>query len=236
VKELRFRSTWRRLPGSLRRLAEIGVLPSDSEELRVRKAVLVLSSTLMASLAFVWVATYAALGLWVSAAIPLGYQVASAASIYTFARTRRYLLFRRSQLWMSLLLPFALQWSLGGFRTSSAVSLWAVTSPLGALLFVGARQAAPWFVAFVGLVAASGAIDPALAAGAPHIPNSVVVTFFALNILGPATTAYVLLQYFVRLANGRLQSSPASTAPLSSSRPSPSACSSTSFPSPWRRV
>ena len=119
MRELLVRRAWRRLPGWLRRLAEIGVLPSDSEELQVRKAVLVLSSTLMASLAFVWVATYAALGLWVSAAIPFVYQVASAISIYTFARTRRYRLFRTSQLWMSLLLPFALQWSLGGFMTSS---------------------------------------------------------------------------------------------------------------------
>ena len=84
-------------------------MPSDSEELRVRKTVLVLSSILMASLAFVWVATYAALGLWTSAAIPFAYQVASAISIYTFARTRRYRLFRRTQLWMSLLRPFALQ-------------------------------------------------------------------------------------------------------------------------------
>src|SRR3954470_12856791 len=162
-----------RNPRWLHGLLRVGAQASDSAELRVRKATLVLSSTLMASLSFVWVATYAALGLWVSAAIPLGYQVASAASIYTFARTRRYLLFRRSQLWMSLLLPFALQWSLGGFATSSAVSLWAVTAPLGALLFVGARQAIPWFVAFVGLVAASAAIDPTLAAGAPHVPSVV---------------------------------------------------------------
>jgi adenylate cyclase len=182
----------------VRQLSEIGVLPSDSEELRVRKAVLVLSSTLMASLAFVWVATYAALGLWVSAAIPFAYQVASAVSIYTFARTRRYRLFRTSQLWMSLLLPFALQWSLGGFISSSGVSLWAITSPLGALLFVGGRQSVPWFAAFVGLVAVSAGIDPTLATGAPDIPNGVVVAFFALNILGPATTAYALLQYFVQ--------------------------------------
>lgn len=189
---------WSRLPGWLRRLAEVGALPSDSEELRVRKAVLVLSSTLMASLATVWVATYAALGLWLPAAIPFAYQLASAASIYTFARTRRYRLFRTSQLWMSLLLPFALQWSLGGFANSSAVCLWAVTSPLGALLFVGARQATPWFLAFAGLVAVSAAIDPTLAASAPDIPNAVVVTFFALTILGVATTVYALLQYFVR--------------------------------------
>src|SRR6478752_2534386 len=189
---------WRKVPGWLRRLTEVGVLPSDSEDIRLRKSVLTLSAVLMATLAFVWVATYAALGLWLSAAIPFAYQVASAASIYTFARTRRYRLFRTSQLWMSLLLPFALQWSLGGFANSSAVCLWAVTSPLGALLFVGARQAAPWFLAFVGLVAVSAAIDPALAAGAPNIPDGVVVAFFALTIVGVATTVYVLLQYFVR--------------------------------------
>jgi class 3 adenylate cyclase len=182
----------------LARLAGIGAEPSDSEELRLRKAVLTLSSTLIASLAFVWVATYATLGLWVSAAIPFAYQLASAAGIFTFARTRRYQLFRRSQLWLSLLLPFALQWSLGGFKNSSAVSLWAFTSPLGALLFVGARQAVPWFVGFVGLVAVSGAIDPALVAGAPHIPGGLVVAFFVLNVGGVTTTAYVLLQYFVR--------------------------------------
>jgi len=187
-----------RLPGWLRRLVEIGALPSDSDELRLRKAVLILSSTLMGSLASAWVVTYAALGLWVSAAIPLAYQVASAATIYTFARTKRYLLFRRSQLLMSLLLPFALQWSLGGFEISSAVCLWGITSPLGALLFVGARQALPWFVAFAGLVAVTGAIDPALSKDASDVPQGVVVTFFALNILGVATTAYALLQYFVR--------------------------------------
>ena len=66
------------------------------------------------------------------------------------------------------------------------------------LLFVGARQAVPWFVGFGALVAFSGAIDPTLAASAPHIPSGVVVAFFVLNILGVSTTAYVLLQYFVR--------------------------------------
>jgi class 3 adenylate cyclase len=186
------------LPAWLRRLAHIGALPSDSEELRVRKAVLILSSTLMASLAFIWVVTYAALGLWVSAAIPLAYQLASLASICTFARTYRYRLFRRSQLWLTLLLPFALQWSLGGFANSSAVSLWAFTAPLGALLFVGASEAVPWFLGFVALVVVSAAIDPTLAADAPYIPRGVVVAFFALNIAGVAATAYLLLQYFVR--------------------------------------
>ncbi|HYQ79079.1 MAG TPA: adenylate/guanylate cyclase domain-containing protein [Solirubrobacterales bacterium] len=188
----------RRLPNWLRRLTALGSLTSDPEELRLRKAVLVLSSSLMATLAFLWVGTYAILGLWLPAAIPLAYQLATAASLYAFARTRRYRLFRTSQLLMSLLLPFALQWSLGGFENSSAVALWAFTCPVGALLFVGVRQAIPWFLAFAALVAFSGAIDPALAAGAPEIPTGVAVSFFVFNILGVCLTAYVLLQYFVR--------------------------------------
>jgi class 3 adenylate cyclase len=173
-------------------------LATDTEELRLRKAVLTLSSTLMASLSCAWVITYAVLGLWLPAAIPFIYQLASAVSIITFSRTRRYRLFRRSQLCMTLLLPILLQWSLGGFGNSSAVSLWAVTCPLGALLFVGARDATPWFAGFVGLIAVSGVTDPTLAAHAPEIPNGVIVSFFVLNILGVTTTTFVLLQYFVR--------------------------------------
>ena len=176
----------------------IGASPSDSDELRVRKAVLVLSATLMASLAVVWVATYAALGLWTSAAIPFVYQVATAISIVVFARTRRYVRFRDSQLAMSLLLPFLLQWSLGGFEASSAVSLWGFTSPLGALLIAGARPAVPWFLGFAGLVAVSAALDPALADDPADVPRGIATAFFALNSLGVAATAFALLQYFVR--------------------------------------
>ena len=96
------------------------------------------------------------------------------------------------------MLPFFLQWSLGGFEASSAVCLWGITSPLGALLFLGARQSIPWFAAFVGLVAFSAAIDPTLSESPADVPHGVVVAFFALNIIGVATTAYALLQYFVR--------------------------------------
>lgn len=179
-------------------MASAGSLPTDTEEVRLRKSVLVLSSSLMAVLSLVWVSTYAVLGLWLSAAIPFAYQLASLVSFYAFVRGRRYRLFRASQLAMSLMLPFALQWSLGGFRTSSAMALWALTSPVGALLFVSARPAVPWFLAFAGLVVVSAAVDPALADHAPSLPNGLVVMFFALNILGVSTTVYVLLQYFVR--------------------------------------
>ncbi|GIK77455.1 MAG: hypothetical protein BroJett022_11450 [Actinomycetes bacterium] len=182
----------------LQRLVDAGSAPDDPEELRLRKSVLVLSASLMASFASIWVVTYAVLGLWSSAAIPFVYQLASATSILVFARARRYVLFRRSQLAMSLVFPFLLQWSLGGFESSSAVGLWGVTSPLGALLFSGARRSVPWFAGFVGLVAVSVALDPTLAASAPDVPTGVTVAFFGLNMIGVSATAYALLQHFVR--------------------------------------
>jgi class 3 adenylate cyclase len=193
--EPRVRRILHGLPG---RLAELGADPNDPDDLALRKAVLVLSATLMATLALVWVITYASLGLWVPAAIPLVYQLASATSVYAFARTRRYSLFRTSQLLMSLLFPFFLQWSLGGFETASAVCLWGVTSPLGALLFLGARQSIPWFAAFVALLVVSAALDPTLSADPPEVPHAAIVVFFALNIFGVALTAFALMQYFVR--------------------------------------
>src|SRR5262249_58670196 len=90
------------------------------------------------------------------------------------------------------------EWGRGGCRRGWAGCVWGFTARVGALLFVGPRPAVRWFVAFGALVGASGAIDPALAASAPYIPNAVVVSFFVLNLIGPTTVAYVLLQYFVR--------------------------------------
>jgi guanylate cyclase len=180
------------------RLAHVGAHPSDSEEIRLRKATLTLSSTLMASMAVVWVVTYWSLGLWRSGLIPFVYQLASVTSLVVFARTKRYQLFCVSQLSMSLVLPFLLQASLGGFGASSAVALWAFTAPLGALLFVGVRRAVPWFGAFVVLLVISGVVESRLAENAAAIPAPIVATFFVLNVLGVSTTCYLLLQYFLR--------------------------------------
>jgi class 3 adenylate cyclase len=95
------------------------------------------------------------------------------------------------------LLPFLLQWTLGGYVASSAVSLWALVAAFGALIFADARSAIPWYVAFLGLTAVSALIEPVL----PHpivIPDPVRIAFFVLNIGGVSLTAYLLLQYFVR--------------------------------------
>ena len=81
-----------------------------------------------------------------------------------------------------LLLPFLLQLSLGGYVASSAVSLWALVAALGALFFYSAREAVPWFVAFIALTIVAGLLEPLVAVHAASIPTSIQTAFFVLNI------------------------------------------------------
>lgn len=179
------------------RLAELGSLPGDSDEERTRKGALVLSTVLITCLAVIWVATYAALGLPRSAAIPFAYQLVSIVSLIVFFKFKRYQLFRTTQLLLTLALPFLLQASLGGFVASSAVSLWAFTAPLGALVFVGTVAATPWFAAFGAGMLFMGLLEHRLSEHAADIPAPLQTTFFVLNLLAVSLVAWLVLIYFV---------------------------------------
>jgi class 3 adenylate cyclase len=93
-----------------------------------------------------------------------------------------------------LALPFALQWSLGGFVAASAVGLWALISPLGAMMF-GAR-ALPWFGGFLALLGISALLEVGLTPA--QVPAPVRLAFFVLNLGAPSLTVFVLLRYFLR--------------------------------------
>ena len=177
-------------------IARIGADANDSDNVRLEKSLLVLSSLMMASMAVCWGMVYAALGAPLAAAIPLAYAGFSFVSMAIFSRTRRYGFFRTSQLLASLVLPFLLLIALGDFADSSAVVLWSLTSPLGALVFAGRRQAVRWFLAYLALVAAS-AVWSALYATPASLPPVAVTIFFALNITGVSVVVFVLLEYFV---------------------------------------
>ena len=181
-----------------RRIVEMGCTPDDPEEVRLRKATLTVAAITISVLAFVWVATYWALGLAGAAAIPAFYQVATVIGLIGFARSKAFGPFRLSQLGLMIVLPFALQWTIGGFVASSAVSLWSLIPALGAVFFYGARGGIPWFAAFIVLTAVSALIDPLVAQRAASIPIELRTAFFGLNVGGVAITTFAIVQYFVR--------------------------------------
>lgn len=182
--------------GALVRLAALGRSSGDTGEIALRKSALLLSAVSVTTLAFIWVVTYWLLGLRVAAAIPFIYQVVSLVSVVVFIRTKRWGFFRDGQLFLMLLLPFLLQWTLGGFVNSSAVMLWALMSPVGALVFSGPRKSLKWLLGFLSLAAFSGIIDGSLPSAA-RIPTVVLVTFFVLNLGAVSAVVYTLMRFFV---------------------------------------
>ena len=182
-------STWRRLISSVE---WIGADEADDEDVRLQKRLLVAIALMVIPAAFLWSGIYLSFDEPLAGSIPLSYGVLSVASIVVFGFTRRLNLFRFSQL-VTILLMLAL----GGFVGGSAVFLWSLLSPLGAMLFAGRRQAIGWFAGFLGLLAISIALEPS-ARSTNDLPTGVVIAFFAMNIGAVAAVVFVLLQYFIR--------------------------------------
>jgi guanylate cyclase len=181
----------------LARLLAGGAIPTDSQDERLRKAMLTSISAMTALAGVIWGCTYWVVGLPLVAAIPFAYSLILSVAIAHFFRTKSYRLFRTIQLILILALPFLVQWAVGGFTAASAVMIWGLLSPMGALMFAGVRQATGLFAAFLALTVLSGLIDPVLSRDAAALPPGFISAFFVLNVAGVAAIVYVLLQYFM---------------------------------------
>jgi adenylate cyclase len=184
----------------IHRIACIGADPDDDDEIRLKKSLLVLCALPFVFAAVVWGLTYMFFGELLAGMIPLSYAGISLLSILHFGVTRRYRFFRFSQLLLILLLPFLLMVMLGGYVNGSAVILWALVCPLGALLFDEPLHALRWFLAFLGLVILGGVLQPYIDS-ANNLSTGTVVFFFAMNLVGVGSIIFLMVAYFVGQKN-----------------------------------
>ncbi len=181
-------------------VARIGANPNDDDDIRLRKSLLVVCAFIFMFAGAAWGLMYIRFEERLAGTIPLSYAVISLFSIIHFGRTRRYHFFRFSQLMLILLLPFLLMVTLGGFVNGSAVIMWALICPLGAMLFDEYRQALRWFLAFLSLVVLSGFLQ--LYWGfANHLSSGLVIFFFVINLIGVGSLIFVMVFYFVGQKN-----------------------------------
>jgi guanylate cyclase len=178
-------------------VASIGITPDHDQDERLRAGALILASVVIALVSFVWIGTYLAYGRPVSAAIPATYQVLTVIGLVVLSRTKRFDVFRRTQMVAFLVLPALLQASLGGLAASSAMVTWALMTPLAALAMGSVRSATGWLGAFCAVLVLLAVLDPVLARDAADFPSWIVVTFFVLNISGLMLGTFVMLGYFV---------------------------------------
>lgn len=181
-------------------ITRIGSDSNDDENLRLQKSLLAVCAVPFMFAGLAWGLMYFAFDEPLAGAIPFSYGIVSMLSIAHFGLTRQYRFFRFSQLTLILLLPFLLMLTLGGFVIGSAVVLWALISPLGALLFDEPRHAPRWFLAFLGLVVLSGFLQPTLPS-TNNLSQTVVNFFFVINLAGVGSLVFLMVNYFVGQKN-----------------------------------
>ncbi|MGZ8270398.1 MAG: adenylate/guanylate cyclase domain-containing protein [Methylophilus sp.] len=145
-----------------------------------------------------WIYTISGLGegYAIMAITPYVYLVFSYVSLFIFYRTQRYHYFIFTQLAMLLVMPFFLQWTIGGYQAASGVAIWAILSPIGALMILGTRKSTPWFFLFVLLAAFSWKFNHLFSSNTMPMPGEVKDIFFLMNIIGTACILYAAMRYF----------------------------------------
>lgn len=176
-----------------------GISSDDSEELQLKKSLLMLATGLVCVASMLWLFIYWQLGPQFSTTIPFAFQLLLAGNMAIYLKTRNFDLFRHTQLGLFLFMPFVAQWSIGNFITASGVSLWGLLAPVGAILFCGARESIAWFAVYIFLTALSGFFDYYLAdtvlSSAKSVSIRTSVFFFVLNFIAVSTIVYLLLRF-----------------------------------------
>jgi adenylate cyclase len=184
-------------------LARIGADASDDEELRQKKALLVLLAVLILPVSAVWGTLYLAFGS-PAGIVPYIYFAVSVGSLVVFARTANFRLLLVIQLLDILFTTTAGQMLVGGFLPSGGVGLWGILAPLGALVFLEVRQAVRWFGAFVFVFLLLGILGEILFPNA-DLPVGFTTTMLALNVIGAGSVAFLLLATFASQRNAALR-------------------------------
>ncbi len=169
--------------------------PTDSTLGKAILTILVFAESLVC---IFWIYTLSGLGegYAIMAAVPYVYIIVSYASLLIFYRSKKFEYFTFTQLVMLLVMPFFMQWAIGGYEASSGIAIWAILSPIGALMILGTRQSTPWFILFGLLAGLSWRLNYMFVGNTLPIPPHIKDTFFLMNIMGVACILYAVMRYF----------------------------------------
>lgn len=176
------------------RLRTAGVDAADCDELRMQKRLLALLGGLVSVSSAVWLLIYWMIGPRISANLPLTLQSVIALNMFVYACWGNFAFYRSVLIGSLLLFPFAAQWAMGDFVTASGMILWGMLAPITALLCLGMRESAPWFIAYLALIVLTGVFEYVFVDTPPEltsISRKVSVLFFTLNF---ATLSAIVLQ------------------------------------------
>lgn len=183
----------------VRRAVHIGATATDTDETALQKRLVVVLCAGTLPLTLLWSAIYLSVHVPRAAAIPAFYSVFTVVNTALFAWSRSLAFYRLTQLLLILVLPWLVTITLGGFRPSSVVIIWAALCPLASLLLEERRRTLLWIMGFVALLVVTAAVQPRLVPA--NLPDTFVTWFFVLNVGSVITIVFGLLHYFVGRRN-----------------------------------
>jgi adenylate cyclase len=139
---------------------------------------------------------YAAYGEYVAALIPSSYGVVTLLTMFLYRFYPNYRAWRWTQFAMFLTLPPALMVALGGFVEGSAIIVWSMLPPMGALAWSSKRESLVWFASFVILLIAAAMLESTIRSPS-NLPITIQTMFFVLNLTLVPGIAFLLLRHFV---------------------------------------
>lgn len=167
--------------------------PTDDDDLRLRKRVLVIAGYILivGALQLPALAQGLPLSWFVAATMPL----VTAINLIVLARTRRFARYVKVLILTVFAFSAVIEVSLGGLAGSSAAVVFAFLGPVFALLGLGPRRATAWFVAFMAVVIGVILIDPIVSSRIPPQPYPLRLVWYAANLGVPLGITFALLRY-----------------------------------------
>ncbi|MFZ5950250.1 MAG: adenylate/guanylate cyclase domain-containing protein [Candidatus Rifleibacteriota bacterium] len=173
-----------------------GILPEDSEEEKLQKALL----SLLALAGFIAgiclglhdvVFEYPTRGL-----TTFSYSLVTLLGFIHLKVTKQFKLFRFTQLAFILTMPFIAQITHGGFIISGSAIIWSLGSPICAVLFHGPRQSVRWFGAYAIMIVLAAMVDKNASQIEAVKRLTISPWFFVGHLLGISFILFLLVQFF----------------------------------------
>jgi signal transduction histidine kinase/ActR/RegA family two-component response regulator len=177
-------------------LKKVGVAKTDNEENILQKNFMLYLGCAMSVGGIVWGTICIWLGLVLQCIIPYAYTILTFLNFCRFNKTKNFNRTRFIQVLLSLFLPFAFQFVMGGFVASGGAMLWAIISLIAALTFISFRNAFYWLSLYIIFTIVMGIIDSySVLAYEPSATISSI--FFVINFTFISSIVFGLSYYFI---------------------------------------
>ncbi len=187
-------------------ISRIGILPGDNDNTVLKKQFMIYQGLAMSGGGLVWGALCLFFDFTVQSVIPFGYVTITVINFYFLSITKSFSISRNIQTFISLLLPFLLQWLLGGFSVSGGVMLWSVLALTTSVTYQNTKTSLFWLVAFIALVLLSLIFDSYFAQRfITDIPSSASLLFLVVNVLCISTIVFALFLYFTIMNTNNME-------------------------------